>query len=35
MLALMILGALMLGIGVLLHIGYNWSAFPAAGKVAL
>lgn len=35
MLALMILGALMLAIGVLLLIGYNWSAFPAAGKVAI
>ena len=35
MLALMVLGALMFAIGVLLLIGYNWSAIPAAGKIAI
>ncbi|HET7217615.1 MAG TPA: DUF2157 domain-containing protein [Vicinamibacterales bacterium] len=35
MLALTILGALMFAIGVLLLIGYNWSAIPAAGKIAI
>src|SRR5262245_30656921 len=35
LLALMLLGALMFGIGVLLLIGYNWSLIPVNGKVAL
>jgi uncharacterized membrane protein len=35
MLALLLLGALMFGIGVLLLVGYNWAAIPAAGKIAV
>jgi uncharacterized membrane protein len=35
LLALMLLGALMLGIGVLLLIGYNWQRVPVSGKVAI
>jgi len=35
LLALMLLGALMLGIGVLLLIGYNWQRMPVSGKVAI
>ena len=35
LLALMLLGALMLGIGVLLLIGYNWQRVPVNGKVAI
>jgi uncharacterized membrane protein len=35
LLALMLLGALMLGIGVLLLIGYNWQRLPVNGKVAI
>ncbi len=31
----MLLGALMLGIGVLLLIGYNWQRVPVSGKVAI
>jgi uncharacterized membrane protein len=35
MLALLLLGALMFGIGVLLLIGYNWARIPVNGKVAI
>ena len=35
LLALMLLGALMFGIGVLLLIGYNWARVPVNGKVAI
>jgi uncharacterized membrane protein len=35
LLALMLLGALMFGIGVLLLIGYNWDRVPVNGKVAI
>jgi uncharacterized membrane protein len=35
MLALILLGALMFGIGVLLLIGYNWTRIPINGKVAM
>ena len=35
LLALMLLGALMFGIGVLLLIGYNWARLPSSGKIVL
>ena len=35
LLALMLLGALMFGIGVLLLIGYNWDRLPVNGKIAI
>ena len=35
LLALMLLGALMFGIGVLLLIGYNWARLPVPGKIAI
>jgi uncharacterized membrane protein len=35
LMALMLLGALMFGIGVLLLIGYNWARLPVPGKIAL
>jgi uncharacterized membrane protein len=35
LLALMFLGALMFGIGVLLLIGYNWDRLPVNGKIAI
>jgi uncharacterized membrane protein len=35
LLALMLLGALMFGIGVLLLIGYNWARLPVNGKIAI
>jgi uncharacterized membrane protein len=35
LLALTVIGALMLGIGVLLLIGYNWQRVPVAGKILL
>ena len=35
LLALMLLGALMFGIGVLLLIGYNWDRVPVNGKLAI
>lgn len=35
LLALVLLGALMFGIGVLLVIGYNWDRIPVNGKIAI
>jgi len=35
LLALVLLGALMFGIGVLLLIGYNWARIPVNGKIAI
>ncbi len=35
LLALILLGALMFGIGVLLLIGYNWARLPVNGKIAI
>ena len=35
MMALLVLGALMLGVGVALLIGYNWDAIPRNAKVAI
>ena len=35
LMALMLLGALMFGIGVLLLIGYNWQRLPVNGKIAI
>jgi uncharacterized membrane protein len=35
LLALVLLGALMFGIGVLLLIGYNWARLPVNGKIAI
>jgi uncharacterized membrane protein len=35
LLALVLLGALMFGIGVLLLIGYNWDGLPVTGKIAI
>jgi uncharacterized membrane protein len=35
LLALMLLGALMFGIGVLLLIGYNWARLPVNGKIVI